>query len=83
EAPIHATYALALVAQGNPSEALRAVDYALSIDPFEARTWKIKAQALRAAGREGEAAEAERRGVELLAEQTAQVDAYLQAQGGS
>lgn len=83
EAPIHATYALALVAQGHPSEALRAVDYALSIDPFEARTWKIKAQALRAAGHEGEATEIERRSAELLAEQTAQVDAYLQAQAGS
>lgn len=81
EAPIHATYALALVAQGNPSEALRAVEYSLSIDPFDTRSWRIKAQALRAAGKLDEADEAERHGAALLAEQTAQVDAYLQAKG--
>lgn len=79
EAPIHATYALALAAQGNPSEALRAVEYSLSIDSFDPRSWRIKAQALRAAGKLEEAAEAERHGAALLAEQTAQVDAYLQA----
>lgn len=79
DALAHATYALALVAQGNPSEALRAVGYSLSIDAFDVRTWRIKAQALRAAGRLEAAAEAERRAAALLAEQTAQVDAYLQA----
>lgn len=51
------------------------------LDAFDARSWRIKAQALRAAGKLEEAAEAERHGAALLAEQTAQVDAYLQAKG--
>ncbi len=49
------------------------------LDPYYARAWRVNARALRAAGREEEADAAERRGEELLAEQTAQVEAYLRS----
>ena len=79
----YAAFAELLLKLDDPEHACRVIERALALDPIDARSWKIKAQALRAAGKLEEAAEAERRGAELLAEQTAQVDAYLQAQGGS
>jgi tetratricopeptide (TPR) repeat protein len=77
----YAAFAELLLKLEDPVHAGQVIERALAIDAFDARTWRIKAQALRAAGKLEEADEAERHGAALLAEQTAQVDAYLQAKG--
>jgi tetratricopeptide (TPR) repeat protein len=69
-----ATFLLTL---DDAEHACQFAERATSLDAFLARAWKVKAQALRAAGRIEEADEAERRGATLLADQQAQVDAYL------
>lgn len=85
--PRHASHYVAfaelLLKLDDPEHACQVIDRALALDPYDARSWRIKAAALRAAGREGEATEIERRSAAMLAEQIAQVDAYLKAQGGS
>lgn len=75
----HADLADVLIALDDPEQACATIERALALDPYDARSWRIKAAALRAAGKLEEAAEAERHSAALLAEQTAQVDAWLQA----
>jgi superkiller protein 3 len=79
--PLHAdTYAglaLLLLALDDAQHACQVVERAVTLDPYDARWWHVKAQALRAAGRAEEANAAEQHGAALLAEQEAQVDAYL------
>ncbi|HEU5345230.1 MAG TPA: tetratricopeptide repeat protein [Ktedonobacterales bacterium] len=78
-APTHATFALSQLVRGAIAGACESAERAVTLDPYDARSWYANAQTLRAAGRLEEAAEAERRGAGLLAEQSAQVDAWLQA----
>lgn len=75
----YADLARLLLALDDHVQAYEVIERALALDPYDMRWWQVKAQALRAAGRIDEAAAAEQRGADLLAEQTAQVDAYFQA----
>jgi tetratricopeptide (TPR) repeat protein len=84
--PTYMELASLLLPVDDAEHACQMAERATTLDPYLAHAWKVNAQALRAAGKLEEAAEAERHGAELLAEQTAQVDAYLQAKqadGGS
>ncbi len=79
-APTHTEFARLLLATGDSTPACDEADHAVTLEPFDARAWAVKAQALRAAGRIEEANEAKQHGAALLAEQQAQVDAYFAAQ---
>ncbi|MDE3231616.1 MAG: tetratricopeptide repeat protein, partial [Chloroflexota bacterium] len=78
-APNYAELARLLLALGDVEHACEVAERALALDPYDARAWQVKAQALRALGQEGDADAAERHGATLLAEQTAEVDAWLRA----
>jgi tetratricopeptide (TPR) repeat protein len=78
-APISATFALHLLVMNDVEQACQMAERAVTLDPYDARSWKAKALALQAAGQAEEAAEVEQRGTALLAEQQAQVDAYLRS----
>lgn len=80
-APTYAEFARLLLAMGDTARACDEADHAATLEPFDARAWAMKAQALRTAGRIEEANNAERHGAALLADQQAQVDAYFAAQG--
>lgn len=79
--PTYMELAALLLDLDDPEHAATVAERATTLDPYYARAWKVKAQALHAAGGEEEAAAAEQRGAELLADQTAQVEAYLRAKG--
>ncbi|HEX8983476.1 MAG TPA: tetratricopeptide repeat protein [Ktedonobacterales bacterium] len=78
-APTYAEFARLLLAIGDTARACAEADHAVTLEPFDARAWAMKAQALRAARRIEEADAAARHGAALLADQQAQVDAYFAA----
>lgn len=78
-APTHATFALSQLVEGAVEGACESAERAVTLDPYDARSWYARAQALRAAGRQEEAVAAEQHSAALFAEQSKQVDAYLQA----
>lgn len=78
-APTYTEFARLLLTTGDTLRASDEADHAVTLEPFDARAWAVKAQTLRAVGHIEQASEAERHGAALLADQQAQVDAYLAA----
>jgi tetratricopeptide (TPR) repeat protein len=62
-----------LIALGETEKAAQTIKKAIALSAFDARAWSLKGRILRAAGDEGGAAEAERHGAELLAQQRAEL----------
>ncbi|HEX8732609.1 MAG TPA: tetratricopeptide repeat protein [Ktedonobacterales bacterium] len=78
-APNYVELARLLLTLGDVEHAHEVAERARALDPCNAAAWEVTAQASRAAGRTEEASAAEKRGAALLAEQTAEVDAWLRA----
>lgn len=83
-APTYTEFARLLLATGDITRACDEADRAVTLEPFDARAWAVKAQVSLRAGGIQEASEAEQHGAALLTGQQAQVDAYFAAkeQGG-
>ncbi len=75
-------FAELLLALGENEKAASMIERSLTLSPFDARVWSLKAQILRAAGDEGGADEAEAHGQRMLAEQRAQFAAWEREQAG-
>jgi tetratricopeptide (TPR) repeat protein len=75
-------FAELLLALGETDKASRMIERSLTLDPFDARAWSLKARILRAAGDERGAAEAEAHGQRMLSEQRALLAAWEREQAG-
>lgn len=78
-APHYVGLAKLLLKLEDAESACKVIERAVKLDPTDATLWRVKTDALRMAGRIHEADDAERHGAALLADQQAQVDAYLAA----
>jgi tetratricopeptide (TPR) repeat protein len=69
-------FAELLLALGETEKAVAAIEKAMPLNAYDARAWSLKVRILRAVGDEAGASEAETHGVEMLAQQRAELAAF-------